>query len=64
MLFSSSAALLGAALLGLAEAGPISPVVHNTGRLSTSTSLNARHLKQPCVFDMAKNYLDEILYQG
>jgi hypothetical protein len=64
MRFFSTAALLGAALLGFSEAGPVvSPAVsHNTGRLGNS--LSARHSKQPCVFDLAKAYLDEVLYQG
>ncbi|RKU41470.1 hypothetical protein DL546_003658 [Coniochaeta pulveracea] len=64
MRFFSSAALLGAALSGFSEAGPVvSPAVsHNTGRMGNS--LNARHSNQPCVFDLAKAYLDEILYQG
>ncbi|OIW23026.1 hypothetical protein CONLIGDRAFT_650131 [Coniochaeta ligniaria NRRL 30616] len=56
MLFSSVGSLVGAGLIGLSQASPVAQYV-GTNSLDTRTVL-------PCVFDLAKNYVDEILYHG
>lgn len=56
MRFSSFGSLVGAGLVGLSQASPVAQYV-GTRSLDTRTTL-------PGVFNLAKNYVDEILYKG